>query len=103
MPSKGTRLEHFAHTTFRVGRNGSYVLIDPILVHRSPNLREPGSPEWLLPGADGIDVLFVTHAHDDHLHPPTLLGLPRNTQCYAFGEEAVEQLAGLGFKKIVAT
>lgn len=94
-----TQIEHSAHTSFRVSRNGALFLIDPLQVQPSPFLRERGLPRWPLDVPPDIDAVILSHAHDDHLHPPSLLGLPRSTRTYCYGSRAHQQLSSLGFER----
>lgn len=95
-----TRVDHLGHTTFRLSCAGQTILIDPVLVLPGLRFREHRTPEWWFPGGERIDAVFISHAHSDHLHPPSLLGLPRDTPVFAYETEAVNELEQLGFTRL---
>ncbi|MDY7228811.1 MBL fold metallo-hydrolase [Hyalangium rubrum] len=82
-----TWVEHLGHTSFAIRRGPLRLLIDPILVRQDGNFRLPTCPRWLLPESDTIDAVFLSHGHDDHLHPPSLLGLSPETAIYFLDED----------------
>jgi L-ascorbate metabolism protein UlaG (beta-lactamase superfamily) len=85
--TRGTEIEHEAHTVFAVRREGVEVAIDPVRDDR--------------PLAPDLDAVVISHVHDDHLHPPTLLTLPATTPIYCFDEAVERRLHGLGFTEVV--
>lgn len=98
----GTQVEHFGHTSFAVARNGERLLIDPVLVRQDLDFRQPTCPEWFFGDPSEFDAIIISHAHDDHLHPPTLLGFPDEMPIYYCGnpDDAGRLLGNLGFKNI---
>lgn len=98
----GTSLEHFGHTSFAVARDGLKLLIDPVLVRQELDFRQATCPEWFFGDPAEFDAIIISHAHDDHLHPPTLLGFPEETPIYYCGSpnDAGRLLSSLGFKNL---
>jgi L-ascorbate metabolism protein UlaG (beta-lactamase superfamily) len=93
-------IDHFGHTTFRLRQRGRQILVDPLLIRSSLRLREPGPPAWLIPDAAATDAVVISHGHDDHLHPASLVGLPADTRLFAYGDSACRKLAALGFRRV---
>src|SRR4051794_22728125 len=65
---------HFlGHSTVRVELAGRTVLTDPLLGHGVGPLRRvvplPDPSTWA-----GVDVVLISHLHNDHLHLPSLAG-----------------------------
>ncbi len=92
-------IDHFGHTSFRLCTKSFDVLIDPILVRLDFTFPRPGCPEWLIKDHTRLAAVFISHEHDDHLHPPSLLGLPPDVPVYLYGEsgQAPDLLSDLGF------
>ena len=49
------RITYLGHSAFEIATNGHKILIDPFLVK---------SPDYDI---TGVEDIFVTHAHSDHL------------------------------------
>jgi L-ascorbate metabolism protein UlaG (beta-lactamase superfamily) len=105
----GTVVEHLGHTSFAIEHAGRRVLIDPIVARRDLDLRVPVCPQWYYDDLDRVDAVVLSHGHDDHLHPPSLLGLPRDVPVYFLDEDATtcscdddprRLLSSLGFRDI---
>jgi L-ascorbate metabolism protein UlaG (beta-lactamase superfamily) len=98
----GTYFEHFGHTSFAVARGGLKLLIDPVLVRQELDFRQATCPEWFFGDPAEFDAIIISHAHDDHLHPPTLLGFPEEMPIYYCGnpDDAGRLLSNLGFKNL---
>ncbi len=64
------------------------VLIDPIIVRQDLEFRRATHPRWYYDDDRSFDAVFISHGHNDHLHPPSLLGLDPATPIYFFDEEA---------------
>jgi L-ascorbate metabolism protein UlaG (beta-lactamase superfamily) len=104
-----TCIEHFGHTSFAVSRGAQRVLLDPIVVLEELELRQPTCPRWLSAALEPVSAIFLSHGHDDHLHPPSLLGFPEDMAIY-FLDESMEGcscelrphalLPGLGFRNV---
>jgi L-ascorbate metabolism protein UlaG (beta-lactamase superfamily) len=103
-----TLVDHFGHTSFAVERAGFRVLIDPLVARHDLELRVPGCAEWHR-GLEGVDAVFISHGHDDHLHPPSLLGLPETVPIHfldedlatcSCGESPRDLLTRLGFRDL---
>ncbi|ABF86394.1 hypothetical protein MXAN_5174 [Myxococcus xanthus DK 1622] len=77
-----TFIEHLGHTSFVIQRGPLRVLIDPVLVLRELEFRQPACPAWFFDDLSSVDAVFFSHAHDDHLHPPSLLGLREDVALY---------------------
>lgn len=96
------------HSSFFLQMNGLNVLVDPnyaswlVLLKR---LRKPGVRLQDLPH---IDAIFITHAHMDHLHKPSLREIAWRTR-RATGHAPIaivprnvgELIVDLGFSKII--
>jgi L-ascorbate metabolism protein UlaG (beta-lactamase superfamily) len=71
-------LHFLGHSTVRVELAGKTVLTDPLLTVELGPLRRmvpPPAPEsWA-----GVDLVVVSHLHNDHLHLPSLRRLGRST------------------------
>jgi L-ascorbate metabolism protein UlaG (beta-lactamase superfamily) len=105
----GTWIDHPGHTSFIVTRGGLRLLFDPLLVRQDLDCRQPTCPRWLQEDLASVSAVFISHGHDDHLHPPSLLGLPQDTPVYFLDEDAEtcscdtsppQLLAGLGFRDL---
>jgi L-ascorbate metabolism protein UlaG (beta-lactamase superfamily) len=81
-----TLVDHFGHTSFAVERAGFRILIDPLVVRHDLELRVPGCAEWHRE-LEGVAAVFISHGHDDHLHPPSLLGLPETVPVHFLDED----------------
>ncbi|WP_299954861.1 MBL fold metallo-hydrolase [uncultured Modestobacter sp.] len=71
-------LHFLGHSTVRVELAGRTVLTDPLLTPRLGPLRRAVAP---LPASSwsGVDLVVVSHLHNDHLHLPSLRLLGRGT------------------------
>lgn len=98
----GTYIEHFGHTSFAIARGGLKLLIDPVLVRQELDFRQATCPEWFFGDPAEFDAIIISHGHDDHLHPPTLLGFPEEMPIYYCGgpNDAGRMLGNLGFKNL---
>ncbi|WP_043711938.1 MBL fold metallo-hydrolase [Corallococcus macrosporus] len=104
-----TFIEHLGHTSFAIHRGPLRILIDPVLVSREMDFRQPACPAWFFDDLASVNAVFFSHAHDDHLHPPSLLGLREDVALYfldrpkpggAPGSSAREILTALGFRNL---
>jgi L-ascorbate metabolism protein UlaG (beta-lactamase superfamily) len=82
-----TRIEHLGHTSFAVERGGYRLLIDPIVARPDLDFRSAVYPEWFYGDLGVFDSVFISHGHNDHLHPPSLLGVPRTTPVHFLDED----------------
>lgn len=86
------------HATAAIRYARARVLTDPCLARSLYSLgrvRPPGLPDGAL---EGIDVVLVSHAHADHLHPPTLERLDRAATLIV---PAGVRVPRLGFRRVV--
>jgi len=71
-------LHFLGHSTVRVELAGRTVLTDPLLTARLGPLRrvvaEPAPETW-----GGVDLVLISHLHNDHLHLRSLRRLDRST------------------------
>jgi L-ascorbate metabolism protein UlaG (beta-lactamase superfamily) len=78
VPPRGCELFFLGHSTVRVELAGRTVLSDPLLTPGIGPLRRiapPLPPEsWA-----GVDLVLLSHLHNDHLHLPSLRRLGRST------------------------
>ncbi|SFN67451.1 MBL fold metallo-hydrolase [Nitrosospira briensis] len=102
---------HNGHTSFVVHTGGRTVLIDPMMFSR---IKRPRTDVLLRPTIDfgqSVDDVFISHAHTDHFHLPTLLLLNRDAHVYIYGgrkndsrmerkvKQLTDQLGELGYAK----
>ncbi|WP_164701818.1 MBL fold metallo-hydrolase [Modestobacter sp. KNN46-3] len=71
-------LHFLGHSTVRVELAGRTVLTDPLLTHRLGPLRRV-VPRLAPEAWAGVDLVVVSHLHNDHLHLPSLRRLGRST------------------------
>ena len=82
-----TWIEHLGHTSFAVFRGETRLLIDPIVVREDLDFRRPTCPRWYYDDSSKIDGILISHGHNDHLHPPSLLAFPPDTPIYFMDED----------------
>jgi L-ascorbate metabolism protein UlaG (beta-lactamase superfamily) len=90
---------HFVgHSTVRVELAGRTVLTDPLLGRRIGPLRRvvplPDPATWA-----GVDVVLISHLHNDHLHLPSLGALGRDVRLVV-PRGAGLWLRRLGFRRV---
>lgn len=97
--SVATSIYHYGHTSFGVTRGETRILIDPITVRLDLDFGLPCSPQWLIENPEGVHAIFISHAHDDHLHPPSMLLFPPEVAVYFLGtcRRTRSLLTDLGF------
>ena len=83
----GTVVEHLGHTTFVVEYGSFRLWIDPLIARRDLDLRTPAYAEWQQRTSPRANAILISHGHDDHLHPPSLLGFPVETPIYFLDED----------------
>jgi L-ascorbate metabolism protein UlaG (beta-lactamase superfamily) len=74
----GDRLRWLGHATVLVELGGVRVLTDPLLRRRILHLRRAAPLD--LAELDEVDAILLSHAHYDHLDPPSLRRLPRSAE-----------------------
>jgi L-ascorbate metabolism protein UlaG (beta-lactamase superfamily) len=72
------RLRWLGHATVLVELGGVRVLTDPLLRRRILHLRRAVPLD--LSELDEVDAILLSHAHYDHLDPPSLRRLPRGAE-----------------------
>jgi L-ascorbate metabolism protein UlaG (beta-lactamase superfamily) len=72
------RLRWLGHATVLVELGGVRVLTDPLLRRRILHLRRAAPLD--LSELDEVDAILLSHAHYDHLDPPSLRRLPRGAE-----------------------
>ena len=70
------RITWIGHSTVLVELDGVRLLTDPVLRPRVTHLRRVGPVDW--DALRDIDAVAVSHAHYDHLDPPSLRRLGRS-------------------------
>jgi len=97
-----THIEHLGHTSFAVTRGNFRLLIDSILVRRELDFGVPTWPQWFYNDLDAVDAVFLSHSHEDHLHPPSMLGLPENVPIFFLEscKTTRKTLTNLGFENL---
>lgn len=83
-----TLVEHLGHTSFAVSRGQTRMLIDPIVAGKDLSFRHIACPQWYFDDLGLFAAIFISHGHNDHLHPPSLLGFPVETSFYFMNESA---------------
>jgi L-ascorbate metabolism protein UlaG (beta-lactamase superfamily) len=77
VPHPRCDLQFLGHSTVRVELAGTTVLTDPLLTTRLGPLRRVVAP--LLPSSwAGVDLVLISHLHNDHLHLRSLRMLGRS-------------------------
>ena len=71
----GDRLTFLGHSTVLVDLDGVRVLTDPLLGHMTGVIRRQ-VPVWPPGTLTGLDVVFISHGHWDHLDISSLRALP---------------------------
>ncbi|SNT27533.1 L-ascorbate metabolism protein UlaG, beta-lactamase superfamily [Granulicella rosea] len=67
------------HSSFLLQIAGKNVLVDPVFAKRLVVLRRQRRPGLKMRRLPGVDVVFLTHAHMDHLNRPSLRRIARQT------------------------
>jgi L-ascorbate metabolism protein UlaG (beta-lactamase superfamily) len=71
-----TRVAWLGHATVEIQISGTRLLLDPLLGSGIGPVRRRAKP--VDPDLMGIDAVLISHAHQDHLHLPTLRRLGRD-------------------------
>ncbi len=97
------------HSSFLLQIGGKNLLIDPVLATRLVVLRRQRRPGVRVLDLPAIDVIFLTHAHMDHMNLPTLRRVVRATRLLSgVAPEVVvpwdceDLVSGLGFSRVIA-
>jgi len=77
-PVSAPALQFLGHSTVRAQLAGRTVLTDPLLTPRLGPLRRVVAPLHHSAWA-GVDLVLISHLHNDHLHLPSLRLLGRST------------------------
>lgn len=98
------RISVLGHASFVIESGASRVLIDPVLHTEALGGGAFGHFQQRAFDLDAMPtptILAITHAHSDHLDPPTLLGIDRDIQVVTPRDpETVGELTKLGFHNI---
>ena len=94
-PARSLALEpghvtHLGHATLLANLGGEHVLVDPWFPPASAGEPNPPPAMTELPPLAGI---FITHHHWDHVHPDTLLRLPKSVPVYLPRQDHARLLA----------
>jgi L-ascorbate metabolism protein UlaG (beta-lactamase superfamily) len=76
VPDAVARLRYVGHATVLVELDGVRLLTDPLLRRRVTHLRRTTRVDQT--ALRGVDAVLVSHAHHDHLDPPSLERLGRS-------------------------
>jgi L-ascorbate metabolism protein UlaG (beta-lactamase superfamily) len=74
-PGQRARLTFLGHSTVLIEMGGTRILTDPALGHVMWSLRRH-SPPVSGTALEGIDAVYISHGHFDHLDLPSLRSLP---------------------------
>ncbi|MCU1607187.1 MAG: Zn-dependent hydrolase of the beta-lactamase fold-like protein [Modestobacter sp.] len=98
VPHRRCDLHFLGHSTVRVELAGTTVLSDPLLTAGIGPVRRVVAP---LPPATwaGVDLVLISHLHNDHLHLPSLRRLGRSTPVVV-PRGAGRWLRGKGFSAV---
>jgi len=77
-PSGAVDLTFIGHASVMLTTRTQRVLTDPWLGDRLWGLRRLAAAALAPADASDVSVVLISHAHRDHLHLPSLAGLPRN-------------------------
>ena len=98
VPHRRCVLRYLGHSTVRAQLAGRTVLTDPLLTGRLGPLRRVAPP--LAPAAwAGVDLVVISHLHNDHLHLRSLRLLGRSTPIVV-PRGAGRWLTGRGFTAV---
>ncbi|MEI7925795.1 MAG: MBL fold metallo-hydrolase, partial [Chloroflexota bacterium] len=79
--AEGVRVRWLGHATTEIVVDGVQLLTDPLLVDSMAPLVRRRAPEpALIAPDDPIHAVLISHAHQDHLHLPSLRLLPAGTR-----------------------
>lgn len=103
-PTADLRIRWLGHATTEIDVDGVRLLTDPLLVDSmAPMIRRRAPEPAQVDPRDPIHAVLISHAHQDHLHVPSLRLLPAGTRLIVprgmgrwlerRGFEAVEELA----------
>lgn len=95
------------HSSFLLQIGGRNVLIDPVFSARLIALRRLRRPGVRIPDLPPIDLVLLTHAHMDHLNPPSLRRVIAHNQHVVGRPPAVvtpwgveDLVSSLGFSRV---
>jgi L-ascorbate metabolism protein UlaG (beta-lactamase superfamily) len=77
-----TRLAYVGHATVLIDTLGVRILTDPLLGNRVAHLRRQAPPVDR-DAISGIDLVLISHIHEDHLHLPSLRRLDPSARVIA--------------------
>lgn len=88
------------HATVMLTSPQARVLTDPCFARFLWGMRRAEAPAVHADDLAAVDLVLISHAHRDHLHPPSLRRLPRTARVLApIG--CVDLLSDLGFTEVV--
>jgi L-ascorbate metabolism protein UlaG (beta-lactamase superfamily) len=80
VPSQDLGVTFIGHSSFMLQLGGKNILIDPVFSTRLVVLRRQRRPGLLVEELPAIDIVFLTHAHMDHLDMSSLRQVIRATR-----------------------
>lgn len=80
VPATDIGVTFIGHSSFLLQIGGRKILVDPVFSTRLVVLRRQRRPGLLVEGLPPIDIIFLTHAHMDHLDMSSLRRVIRATR-----------------------
>jgi L-ascorbate metabolism protein UlaG (beta-lactamase superfamily) len=100
-PAGSLALWHIGQSGFVVRGGRRTLYFDPFLAPSTERLPRTWEPPFAAPDAAGVDYVFCSHAHADHLDPIAVAGIARASPqaCFVAPEGALPRLLQLGIAR----
>ena len=104
-----TAITFIGHSSFLIQTSGCGMLIDPVFATRLILLRRQRRPGLRVCDLPPINAVLITHAHMDHLNPPSLRAVTREMTRRRLPAPVVivpagveDLVSGLGFARVLS-